>query len=126
MPANHYEGFAPQFASVYVVKPSQKLTSDIHEGNVTKTVFSQPPNSSMSNPVLDRVSKTKVNNTSSADRHYTVAARGITSAYLPKEHSEHKNLRRLCQHSPFDTKVENGTSTEWAWYQVQVTSRAAK
>lgn len=133
MPSNHFEGFAPQFAAVQVIKPAEKLSSDIYQGNTDVTKFMHMAEDGSTNvhcaayPVLDRVSKDRVNNSSSCDRHYLVAVRGIMSAFLPVDLTSEngrktQNLRRLCRH----THPEDYNNEKYAWFQVQVTSGAPK
>jgi len=127
MPAQHFEGFAPQFAAVQVIKPTSALASDIHQGNVDVRTYSDLKPVSL--PALDRVSKDRVQNTSSVDRHYLVATRGVMSAFLPvHDNSKDKNLRRLCQHTAAEkTKsTDNPAGVDCAWFQVQVTATAPK
>lgn len=118
MPAHHFEGFAPQFAAVQVIKPTDPLAADIHQGNVDVHTYGSKQSSMVT---LDRVSKDRVQNTSSVDRHYLVATRGVMSAFLPvDDNSDNKNLRRLCQHTP----TEKHDGKDYAWFQVQVVATA--
>ena len=131
MPADQFEGFAPQFAAVRVVKPRAAAdlpSADIHQGNLK--VFESPHGTTgkaySALPTLDHVSHTRLANTSSADRHYLVATRGVVSAFLPvdatsDEGKKCKNLRRLCQHTP----AEDYSGEQYAWYQVQVAAASA-
>jgi len=132
MPADQFEGFAPQFAAVRVVKPRAAADlppADIHQGNLKVFKTNSTNDSSKvysALPTLDHVSHTRLANTSSADRHYLVATRGVVSAFLPVNPATDagkrcKNLRRLCQHTPAE-KIYNkeNEEEEYAWYQVQV------
>lgn len=133
MPADQFEGFAPQFAAVRVVKPRAAADlppADIHQGNLKVFETNSPDDTTKvhsSLPTLDHVSHTRLANTSSADRHYLVATRGVVSAFLPVDPETDagkrcKNLRRLCQHTPAEEiyNKENDIKEEYAWYQVQV------